>query len=98
MEKGLDISNGFTCEDVDFYSGGTRCSAWLYFPTEAAKCPVIVMAHGLGGVREMRLNTYAERFSSAGYACFLFDYRNHGASDGNKRQRINVREQLADLE
>ena len=98
MEKGLDMSNGFTRKDVDFYSGGTRCSAWLYFPTEAAKCPVIVMAHGLGGVREMRLNTYAERFSSAGYACFLFDYRNHGASDGNKRQRINVREQLADWE
>ncbi len=46
----------------------------------------------------MRLNTYAERFSSAGYACFLFDYRNHGANDGNKRQRINVREQLADWE
>ena len=44
----------------------------------------------------MRLNTYAERFSTAGYACFLFDYRNYGASDGNKRQRIHVKEQLVD--
>ena len=86
----------FIREDVDFYSNGTRCSAWLYLPEEPRKCPVIIMAHGLGGVREMRLNTYAERFSAAGYACFLFDYRNYGASDGEKRQRINVKEQLDD--
>ena len=86
----------FIREDVDFYSSGTRCSAWLYLPTGDRKCSVIVMAHGLGGVREMRLNTYAERFSAAGYACFLFDYRYYGASDGQKRQRINVKEQLAD--
>ena len=54
------------------------------------------MAHGLGGTREMRLNEYAEKFASAGFACFLFDYRNYGASDGNQRQLINVRMQLKD--
>ena len=92
------MNQKFIREDVDFYSNATRCGAWLYLPKEEGnrKCPVIVMAHGLGGVREMRLNTYAERFSTAGYACFLFDYRNYGASDGNKRQRINVEEQLVD--
>lgn len=86
----------FTRENVDFYSNGVRCSAWLYLPKGKQKCPVIVMAHGLGGVREMRLDAYAQRFAAAGYACFLFDYRNYGASDGNRRQRINVKEQLAD--
>jgi len=90
------MNNQFRREDIDFYSNGTRCSAWLYLPNVDKRCPVIVMAHGLGGVREMRLDAYAERFAAAGYACFLFDYRNHGASDGNKRQRINVKEQLAD--
>lgn len=90
------MSNQFIRKDVDFYSNGTRCSAWLYLPNADEKCPVIVMAHGLGGVREMRLDVYAEKFAGAGYACFLFDYRNFGASDGNKRQRINVKEQLAD--
>ena len=54
------------------------------------------MAHGLGGTREMRLYEYAERFAQNGYACFLFDYRNFGASDGNKRQLINVKMQLKD--
>ena len=86
----------FTREDVDFYSEGTRCSAWFYLPEKDKKCPIIVMAHGLGGTREMRLYEYAERFAQNGYACFLFDYRNYGASDGDKRQLINVKMQLKD--
>ena len=86
----------FTREDIDFFSQGTRCSAWLYMPETDRKCPVIVMAHGLGGTREMRLYEYAERFAQNGYACFLFDYRNYGASDGEKRQLINVKMQLKD--
>lgn len=88
--------DSFQREDIDFYSNGIRCSAWLYLPTGKKKCPVIVMAHGLGGTREIRLNEYAERFAKAGFACFLFDYRNFGASDGNKRQHINVKMQLED--
>ena len=86
----------YTRTDIDFYSEGTRCSAWLYLPDTPEKPPVIVMAHGLGGTREMRLYEYAERFAAAGYACFLFDYRNYGSSDGNRRQLINVRMQLKD--
>ncbi len=92
------MSDLFRREDVDFYSDGTRCSAWLYLPQECPKCPVIVMAHGLGGTREMRLPEYAEAFAAAGYASLLFDYRNHGASDGDKRQLINVKMQLKDWE
>ncbi|WP_332394589.1 hypothetical protein [Ralstonia sp. 1B3] len=30
----------------------------------------------------MRLDAFAERFSDAGYACLVFDYRNFGASEG----------------
>ena len=93
---GFKMAYQFKREDVDFYSEGTRCSAWLYMPETQEKCPIIVMAHGLGGTREMRLYEYAERFAAAGYACFLFDYRNYGASDGNKRQLINVKMQLKD--
>ncbi len=43
---------------------------------------MLVMAHGLGGVRQMRLDAFAERFSSAGYRCLVFDYRHFGASAG----------------
>lgn len=90
------MENRFKREDISFYSGGIKCSAWLYLPFGNKSYPVIVMAHGLGGVKEMWLDRYAERFVAAGYACFLFDYRNYGASDGDKRQLINVKAQLND--
>lgn len=57
---------------------------------------MLVMAHGLGAVRRMRLDAYAERFSAAGYACLVFDYRNFGDSEGRPRQLLDVGMQLAD--
>ncbi|MDT5350967.1 MAG: hypothetical protein QOH91_4254 [Mycobacterium sp.] len=86
-------------EDVQFTSGGYRISAWLYRPAsdgDDGGAPLLVMAHGLGAVRTMRLDAYAERFSAAGYACLVFDYRNFGDSEGQPRQLLDVRMQLAD--
>ena len=57
---------------------------------------MIVMAHGLGGVRQMRLDAFAERFAAAGYRCLVFDYRHFGASAGEPRQLLSVRRQLED--
>jgi len=56
---------------------------------------LLVMAHGLGAVRTMRLDAYAERFGAAGYACLVFDYRNFGDSGGRPRQVLDVDMQLA---
>ncbi len=85
-------------EDVTFASQGTSVAAWLYRPDGdgGAARPVIVMAHGLGGVREMRLDAFAERFADAGYVCLVFDYRHFGASDGQPRQLLSVRRQRQD--
>ncbi|KZS68870.1 alpha/beta hydrolase [Mycobacterium kansasii] len=83
-------------EDVCFTSGADRISAWLYRPTSSGPSPLLVMAHGLGAVRTMRLDAYAERFSAAGYACLVFDYRNFGDSEGEPRQLLNIGMQLAD--
>lgn len=82
--------------DVQFPSGGLQCAAWLYLPEGARPAPVIVMAHGLGGVRGMRLDAFAERFAAAGYACLVFDYRHFGDSEGQPRQLLDVQKQLAD--
>lgn len=88
-------------EDVTFLSRGTTVAAWYYRPDDdggagAARRPVVVMAHGLGGVREMRLDAFAERFADAGYACLVFDYRHFGASGGRPRQLLSVRRQRQD--
>lgn len=87
-----------TREDVSFRSGEDRIRAWLYRPDTAdhSGAALLVMGHGLGGVRTMRLDVYAERFAAAGYACLVFDYRNFGDSDGAPRQLLDVGMQLAD--
>ncbi|WP_445162578.1 alpha/beta hydrolase [Mycobacterium sp. Dal123C01] len=83
-------------EDVQFTSGDDRISAWLYRPAASGSSPLLVMAHGLGAVRTMRLDAYADRFSAAGYACLVFDYRNFGDSEGQPRQVLDIDLQLAD--
>ena len=88
--------------DVWFTSGRDRCHGWLYLPAaaadtaEAAQPPVIVMAHGLGAVKTLRLDAFAERFAAAGYACLVFDYRHFGDSDGQPRELISIRRQRQD--
>ena len=85
--------------DVTFTSGDGQCAAWLYTPADLSNGhprPIIVMAHGLGGVREMRLDAFAERFVAAGYLCLVFDYRHFGASSGEPRQLLDIAAQLQD--
>lgn len=82
--------------DLIFSVEGQRCATWLYLPQGQHKAPVIVMAHGLGGVRTMRLDAYAERFQKAGYACLVFDYRHFGDSEGQPRQLLDIQKQQRD--
>ena len=83
--------------ELQFKSGGLNCSAWLYQPADAAaSTPILVMAHGLGATRRMRLPAFAERFAAAGYACLVFDYRHFGDSEGEPRQLLDIRRQLDD--
>ena len=60
------------------------------------RTPVIVMAHGFGCVRALRLPSHAEHFAAAGYVVVVFDYRNFGDSDGRPRQLLDIAGQLAD--
>jgi hypothetical protein len=82
--------------EITFPSGDASCSAWLYLPDGQAPSAVVVMGHGLGAIREMRLEAWAERFVTAGYACLVFDYRHFGASEGEPRQLLSVDRQLED--
>ncbi|WP_431233075.1 alpha/beta hydrolase [Mycolicibacterium psychrotolerans] len=79
-----------------FISEGVRCDAWGFNPGSSGRVPMIVMGHGLGATKSMRLSAYAERFVAAGYACLAFDYRHFGASEGLPRQLLSVKRQLAD--
>ena len=82
--------------DVGFPSGEETCAAWLYVPDGDGRVPGVVLAHGWTGVREQRLDVYAERFAGAGLAALVFDYRHFGASSGEPRQLLDIKRQLAD--
>jgi cephalosporin-C deacetylase-like acetyl esterase len=56
--------------DKQFSSSGERCEAWLYLPEGPGPHPCVVLAHGIGAIRQVRVGAYAERFTSAGYAVF----------------------------
>ncbi len=86
---------------IHFISMGVRCCGNYYEPNDSAKTNkkskyCIVMAHGLAGVKEMRLDAYAEMFSKSGYRVLVFDYRHFGESDGLPRQLLDIKSQHQD--
>ncbi len=86
-------------KDVRFEVEGTKISAWLYLPDNFSRpVPCIVMANGLGGTKDMLLESYANRFRESGLAVLTFDYRFFGKSGGELRQLIWMPHQVKDLE
>ena len=82
--------------DTTYKSNGLSCGASLYLPTAVEKPPVVVMAHGFGGQRWMRLPAYARRFAREGVAVFVFDYRCFNDSEGAPQNYVNPRMHLED--
>ncbi len=82
----------FACQQV-------QCDGELWLPAADAagrKPPVIVMAHGFGGLKDWGLPAFAERFTQAGFAVMLFDYRGFGASGGQPRRVVDGEEHVKD--
>ena len=92
----MNAVHEFVRHDVTFVSGDTTCAAWLYLPTGVTAPPVVVLGHGLGATREMRLDAFAERFAQAGIAALAFTYRHFGDSGGQPRNLLSIKRQLAD--
>jgi pimeloyl-ACP methyl ester carboxylesterase len=65
-------------------------------PAAPARPPVVVMAHGFAGTRDVALPAFAERFAGEGVAALVFDYRGFGASGGGARQLVDPWSQLED--
>lgn len=83
-------------QDIEFTSQGLRCAGWLYRAQGRDRSQCIVLAHGFGGTKEMRLDAYAEAFAEAGYHALVFDYRHFGDSQGEPRQILSIRRQQQD--
>ncbi|MFG3268842.1 MULTISPECIES: alpha/beta hydrolase [Streptomyces] len=92
----MTTAHSFTRRDITFPSGDSTCAGWLYLPTGVTSPPVVVLGHGLGATRDMRLDAFAERFAQAGIAAVAFTYRHFGDSGGHPRQLLSIKRQLAD--
>lgn len=75
----------------DAYLAGT-----LSVPDGPGPHPIVVLGHGLGAVKAMGLQAYADRFAQAGFATLQFDYRGFGDSAGEPRQWLDIKRQLVD--
>ena len=92
----MSTTSTFTRHDIAFPSGETTCAAWLYLPDGVTNPPVVILGHGLGATRDMRLDAFAERFAAAGIAALAFTYRYFGDSGGSPRQLLSIKRQLED--
>lgn len=88
--------HSYTVEPLYVKSGQEVIAADFYLPKTERKPAVILMAHGLAGVRQFKLVQYAKRFAQAGYAVVLFDYRYWGGSTGRPRELVSIKAQLED--
>jgi dienelactone hydrolase len=92
----MNMKHHFTRHDVSFASGKDTCAAWLYLPDGVTSPPVVILGHGLGATREMRLDAFSERFAQSGIAALAFTYRHFGESGGQPRQLLSIKRQLTD--
>jgi dienelactone hydrolase len=83
-------------ENMRFKSQGLECAGWYYKTAGKGKSPCVVLGHGFGGVKEARLDVYAEAFAEAGYNALAFDYRHFGESEGEPRQILDIKKQHQD--
>jgi dienelactone hydrolase len=91
-------TRSYTRHDVTFNSGSTPCDAWFYEPEGVRNPPVVILGHGLGATRELRVDAFAERFAAAGIAALAFTHRYFGTSGGTPRQLVSIPRQLEDWE
>jgi uncharacterized protein len=82
-----------TRHSLEFPSGGEWCSAWHY-PGTNGGC--VVMAGGMAVPKEPATDRFAQEFNRAGYTVLAFDYRHIGASPGQPRQVVRIREHVTD--
>ncbi|HLH13476.1 MAG TPA: alpha/beta hydrolase, partial [Solirubrobacteraceae bacterium] len=82
-------SEGVTCRGVHVRGEGAG------FAREGLR-PCVILAHGFSGTVDSGLLPFAERFAAAGLDAIAFDYRHFGASDGEPRQLLSIKRELAD--
>jgi len=89
-------SSSATQRDVEFRSGPVTIREWLRTPAAAGPHPMVILSHGMGGLKEWTIPEVADVLNAAGVAALAFDYRNFGDSDGQSREEADHAGQIDD--
>ena len=81
--------------EVSIPSDAGYCAGWHYGPGSTGTC--VVMAPGVGALKELGLPRFAERFAAAGHDVLIFDFRHFGQSGGEPRQVAEIAKFRADF-
>ena len=84
--------------DIEFDSGGVLLRGWLQIPDRVGPYPLVIFAHGMGGLKEWEIPAFADAFVAAGIAAMTFDYRNFGDSGGTPREEVDHCGQVEDFQ
>ena len=82
---------------TEFTNDNLTLRGWFLRPHEQDNTPIVILVHGLSGIAALDLADYAQHFVAAGYACFAYDHRNWGESDGEPRSETDPWKQVADM-
>ncbi|WP_285189440.1 alpha/beta fold hydrolase [Rhodococcus sp. MEB041] len=81
-------------ENTTFAVDGETVDGWYFVPDAAPPHPVVIIAEGLGGVKEMSLDRVGRSFAEAGFGVLAFDYLNFGSSTGPSPQLVDPEQQV----
>lgn len=87
MPDSIRVSS--TRRDVEFISSGVVVRGWLRAPDTDGPHPLVILAHGLGGLKEWTIPDVASALVASGIAALAFDYRNWGDSEGQPREEVD---------
>ncbi|MQB12365.1 alpha/beta fold hydrolase [Agrobacterium sp. ICMP 6402] len=88
-----------TKREFVFFSEGVKLRGELYLPADykaGEKRPTVIVASGRLGLKGWIPPRWMPLFLEAGFVCAAFDYRNLGASDG-ERGRLFPEEEIRDV-
>ncbi|KAH0344361.1 alpha/beta-hydrolase, partial [Aureobasidium melanogenum] len=78
--------------DIEFKTiDNVTIRGWMFKPADAeGKYPCLIISHGLTCLKEMSLDTLAERLTSVlPIACLVYDHRGYGSSDQKDNEPRN---------
>lgn len=92
-----EASNGSgTQRLIAFLSDGLTIRGILRLPRGDGPFPIVIIGHGLNGLKEWTLPEIAESLAEVGIAGLYFDYRKYGDSEGQPRDEVDHYGRLQD--